>query len=147
MKYKTLTIWSVASALALGMAAPSFADAVRHNLTPQKTMEIERDHMKGQKASDLIGRDVVNSAGKDIGEIEKIVVNEANNEVYAIVSVGGFLGMGEKDVAIPYQNLNVGDKNVILMSQDTSDALKQMPAYDEKGTTYKVLSSEKPKYR
>jgi hypothetical protein len=47
------------------------------------------------------------------------------------VSVGGFLGIGDKDVALPLNDLQLGQGEAYLMSAATEDQLKQMPEYDE----------------
>lgn len=81
-------------------------------------------------AAEMLGRDVVNLRGKEVGEVEDIVIGKQDKVKYAVVSVGGFLGVGDKDVAIPFDDLRIGPDNVILMSQQTEQQLKTMPAYD-----------------
>lgn len=82
------------------------------------------------RAEQLIGKDVVNAQGDTVGEIEDIVIDKSSNKaVHAVVSVGGFLGIGDKDVAIPFSELRMGQDNAILMSQATEEQLKQLPAY------------------
>ena len=44
-----------------------------------------------------------------------------------MVSVGGFLGIGDKDVAVPLNDLQLGEDEAYLMSAATEDQLKQMP--------------------
>ena len=85
--------------------------------------------MMGMKAQELIGRDVVNASGKDIGEIDDIVINDQDQAMYAVIGVGGFLGLGEKAVAIPFEQLRLGAANVILMSERGESELKQLPSY------------------
>lgn len=85
--------------------------------------------MMGMKARDLIGRQLVNASGKELGEIDDIVMNEQDSVIYAVVGVGGFLGLGEKSVAIPFEQLRLGADNVILMSEKGASDLKQLPRY------------------
>ena len=87
--------------------------------------------MMGMKVQELIGREVVNASGKDIGKIDDIVVSDQDQAIYAVIGVGGFLGLGEKDVAIPFEQLRLGAENVILMSERSESDLKEMPAYKE----------------
>ena len=87
--------------------------------------------MMGMKAQELIGREVVNASGKDIGEIDDIVVSDQDQEIYAVIGVGGFLGLGGKNVAIPFEQLRLGAENVILMSERSESDLKEMPAYKQ----------------
>jgi sporulation protein YlmC with PRC-barrel domain len=83
------------------------------------------------RASELLGRDVINLRGKEVGDVEDIVIGKQDKALYAVVSVGGFLGMGDKDVAIPFDQLRMGANNVILMSQQTEEQLETMPSYDD----------------
>ncbi len=57
----------------------------------------------GHRASKLVGATVVNSADESIGKIDDLVVNPQDKVTYAIVSVGGFLGVGSKLVAVPFE--------------------------------------------
>jgi putative membrane protein len=84
-------------------------------------------------ADQLIGQSVVNNKGDKVGKIEDIVLDK-DKAVLAVLSVGGFLGIGDKDVAVPFDQLQPGENKTILLSGATEDQLKSMPAY-EKGTT------------
>jgi putative membrane protein len=53
-------------------------------------------------AEALIGRTVENSNGDNLGEINNVIINEKGNVVAAVIGVGGFLGIGEKNVAVPF---------------------------------------------
>jgi putative membrane protein len=79
---------------------------------------------------EVLGSSVVNSAGEEIAEIEEIVLDE-NQEYYAILSVGGFLGIGDKKVAVPLDQLQLSEDKVYLMTAETEEQLEQMPEYDE----------------
>ena len=57
---------------------------------------------------------------------------DQSGKQYAVLSVGGFLGIGEKKVAVPLDQLQLGQDKAYLMTAETEDQLKQMPAYDEK---------------
>jgi putative membrane protein len=79
---------------------------------------------------EVLGSSVVNSAGEEVAEIEDIVL-DANQKYYAILSVGGFLGIGDKKVAIPLDQLQLGEDQVYLMSAQTEEQLEEMPEYEE----------------
>jgi PRC-barrel domain len=78
----------------------------------------------------VLGSRVVNAEGAEVGEIEDLVLDQ-NQIAYAVVSVGGFLGMGEKRVAVPLDELQLGEGETYLMTAATQDQLEQMPEYDE----------------
>lgn len=58
-------------------------------------------------ASQFIGRTVYSSANENVGEINDLVMNKDLDTVVAIIGVGGFLGIGEKDVAIPVEQITI----------------------------------------
>lgn len=80
---------------------------------------------------DYDGKDVVNAKGDKVGEVDKLVVSTGDQKVYAVVGVGGFLGIGEKDVAIPLEQLQPQGDNLVLSSGITEDELKNSMRYNE----------------
>lgn len=59
-------------------------------------------------AGTIKGDKVINEAGEDLGKIEELMIDIQNGKVaYAVLSFGGFLGMGDKLFAIPWQALNL----------------------------------------
>jgi hypothetical protein len=78
---------------------------------------------------EVLGSSVVNEQGEEVGEIQDLVVKD--NAYYAVLAVGGFLGLGEKDVAIPLDQLKLGEDESYLMSKQTEDELEQIPAYEQ----------------
>jgi putative membrane protein len=78
---------------------------------------------------EVLGSTVVNENGEEVGEIQDLVAKD--DAYYAVLSVGGFLGIGEKDVAVPLDELKLGEDESYLMSTKTEDQLEEMPAYDQ----------------
>jgi hypothetical protein len=66
--------------------------------------------------------------GDEVGEIKDVVMKD--NTYYAVLAVGGFLGIGDKNVAIPLDELKVGEDEAYLMSAQTEEQLEAMPAYE-----------------
>jgi len=56
-------------------------------------------------ASDLIGTRVVSANNESIGDINDVILDRNGQVMAAVVGVGGFLGIGEKDVAVPFNSL------------------------------------------
>jgi sporulation protein YlmC with PRC-barrel domain len=80
------------------------------------------------RASKLIGSSVYNDQKEKIGSIDELLVDQNHAVTGAVLSVGGFLGLGSKMVKVPYNELRVvGDE--IVMSGATKDQLNQMPSY------------------
>ena len=57
-------------------------------------------------AEALIGRTVENANGDDLGEINNVIINEKGDVVAVVIGVGGFLGIGEKNVGVPFDELD-----------------------------------------
>lgn len=91
-------------------------------------------------AKEIVGKDVVNADGKEIGEIEDLVIDD-NKTVHAVIGVGGFLGIGEKDVLVPFSQLRMGADNAIMMSEATEEDLKKLPEY--KKDDYQALPRDR----
>jgi sporulation protein YlmC with PRC-barrel domain len=83
----------------------------------------------GQRASKLVGASVVNSADERIGTIDDLVVNPEDKVTYAILSVGGFLGIGSKLVAVPFEQLRIVKEERLMLPGATKDALKTLPEF------------------
>jgi ribosomal 30S subunit maturation factor RimM len=87
------------------------------------------------RASKLIGTNVKNNDGDTIGEMDDLIISSGDKMLQAILSVGGFLGIGERHVAIPFKDLKVTRVNNDneLFYQATKDQLEGMPkfSYDE----------------
>ena len=87
---------------------------------------------KTLSSSTLIGDSVVSRRGEDLGRIEELMIDPEEGRVsYAVVSVGGLLGMGDKLLAIPMQALHLsrGDKSFILDVDE--EKLKNAPGFDK----------------
>ena len=82
----------------------------------------------GYRASKIIGSNVVNDADETIGEINDVLVSSDGKQPYAVLSIGGFLGMGTHLVVVPYESLKFGDKKVTLPG-GTKEGLKMLPEF------------------
>ncbi len=89
-------------------------------------MQKETDH----RASKLIGTTVYNQANENIGEINDLVIS-GDKSVTAILGVGGFLGMGERNVAVPMTSLKLTRDGTSwkVVVDGTKESLAAMPAY------------------
>ncbi len=83
------------------------------------------------RTSKLVGAKVYNSANENIGSIEDIVLKADGSMDEVVLSVGGFLGIGDKYVAMPFSSLKVSrDGSSIKVTTDgTKDSLKALPDY------------------
>jgi hypothetical protein len=84
-------------------------------------------------ASRFIGQIVYSGADENVGEINDIVVGKDKGAVFAVVGVGGFLGIGEKDVAVPMDQIQVNkdaNNNMKLVITLSREQLEASPAFD-----------------
>ncbi len=85
-------------------------------------------------ASEFIGQAVYSATNENIGEINDLVMSkDQNGNALAIIGVGGFLGMGEKDVAIPFADISVtrDENNMMhLTISATKEQLEAAPTFD-----------------
>jgi hypothetical protein len=82
----------------------------------------------GYRASKVIGSSVLNEANETIGKIDDLLVTRDGKEPYAVLSIGGFLGMGTHMVVVRYDSLKFAD-NKIVLPVGTKDGLKMLPAF------------------
>ncbi|PNE09959.1 MAG: hypothetical protein CR217_17070 [Beijerinckiaceae bacterium] len=85
-------------------------------------------------ASDIYKADVYDNAEDKIGVVTDLIVDNNGNVTTAIVGVGGFLGVGKKDVAVPFKDLKVAsrDGKDWLVLNRTKEDLKMAPAFEKK---------------
>jgi len=83
-------------------------------------------------ANTLIGNDVYNHKGEDLGGIKEIMLDMRSGKVgYAVLSFGGFLGMGEKLFAVPWYALSLDTKNKRFTLNVEKERLKDAPGFDK----------------
>jgi sporulation protein YlmC with PRC-barrel domain len=87
----------------------------------------------GARVSKLVGSSVYNDQGDKIGSIDDLIVTPDDKLTTAIISVGGFLGVGGKLVAVPYDKLKIGADLKIVMPGANRDALTGMPSFTYSG--------------
>jgi PRC-barrel domain protein len=100
-----------------------------------QTVEIAKVDVRtlsaGYRASEVIGSSVVNDANETIGKIDDLLVSPNGKQPYAVLSVGGFLGMGAHLVVVPYETLKFDEKRVILPG-GTKESLRMLPEFKYK---------------
>jgi len=83
-------------------------------------------------ADTLTGDRVVNHQKEDLGQIEHLMIDLANGRIaYAVMSCGGFLGMGDKLFAIPWRALKVDTVQHQFILNVDKEVLKRAPGFDK----------------
>src|SRR5579884_3509801 len=79
----------------------------------------------------ILGAKVINTAREDLGTIEDIVIDARDNRVvYAILSFGGVLGLGDKHFAIPWEALSFDASEKVAVLSIDKDRLSNAPGFD-----------------
>ncbi len=82
-------------------------------------------------ADTLMGEDVYNHKEEDLGDIKDIMLDMRSGKIaYAVLSFGGFLGMGEKLFAVPWNALTLDPTNKRFILNVEKDRLKDAPGFD-----------------
>lgn len=83
------------------------------------------------RASKLIGMDVLGANGKDLGEVNDLIIDPNSQTVrYAVLAFGGFLGLGEKLFAYPVQAFRFGPERDELVLNVPEERLKDAPGFE-----------------
>ncbi len=83
-------------------------------------------------ASSLEGNNVGNTAGEDLGDIKDIMLDVRNGRVaYAVLDFGGFLGIGNKLFAVPFEAMTLNSVDERFILDVDKDRLKDAPGFDQ----------------
>lgn len=119
----------LASAATIGVALLSGRAGAQG--VPQ-TVEIAKVDVQklaaGYRASKIIGSSVYNADDETIGKIDDLLVSPDGKEPFAVLSVGGFLGMGSHLIVVPYDSLRVVTRKLVLPG-GTKEGLKALPEF------------------
>lgn len=83
------------------------------------------------RASKLLGTSVMNDHREGIGTVDDILINHPDRVLFAVLSVGGFLGLGRHLVVVPFTSLVINDEDgrKIVLPGATKEELKKLPEF------------------
>ena len=120
----------LAAALLLGTLASqgnAYAQGAPQSITERRTDVVQL--ASGYRASKLAGADVFNKNKDNIGTVDDLIVSPGGDRgTYAILSVGGFLGLGKHLVAVPFNDLQITNRRVVL-PEATKKSLEALPEF------------------
>jgi len=115
-----------AAVFAAALSGPAFSQGAPQTLS---LMKVDPQSVAtGYRTSKVVGSAVLNEANETVGTIDDLIVTPNEKVPFAVLSVGGFLGMGTKYVVVPFSALQVKDKQVVLLGA-TKDSLKGLPEF------------------
>jgi sporulation protein YlmC with PRC-barrel domain len=136
MKKSAFIVLALTSVMGMTpLASSAFADDFKERKTMKPATLVYPSIPSRTDAGALIGRGVEDISGNKVGEIEGIHIDKDGKVADVVVGVGGFLGVGERDVLVKWSNLRiikdteaVGQVDKIVVTA-TKEQLKSMAAY------------------
>jgi hypothetical protein len=123
---RSIALLAGAAVIAATLSGPAFSQGTPQTLS---VMKVDPQSLAtGYRTSKVVGSAVVNEANETVGTIDDLIVTPGDKVPFAVLSVGGFLGMGTKYVVVPYSSLVVQDKRMMLPGA-TKDSLKSLPEF------------------
>ena len=123
---RSIALLASAAVLAAAMSGPVFAQGAPQTLS---LMKVDPATLAtGYRTSKVVGSTVYNEANETVGTIDDLIVTPSETVPFAVLSVGGFLGMGTKYVVVPFSSLVVKDKKMVVPGA-TKDSLKSLPEF------------------
>jgi hypothetical protein len=122
---------SIALMVGAAVVAAALSNPALSQGTPQTAVIMKVDPQSvatGYRTSKVVGSSVVNETNDTVGTIDDLIVTPSEKVPFAVLSVGGFLGMGTKYVVVPYSSLQVRDKKMVLPGA-TKESLKALPEF------------------
>jgi hypothetical protein len=123
---RSITFMVGTALLAASLSGPAFSQGAPQTIS---LMKVDPATLAtGYRTSKIVGSTVVNEANETVGTIDDLIVTPTEKVPFAVLSVGGFLGMGTKYVVVPFSSLQVKDKQMVLPGA-TKDSLKGLPEF------------------
>jgi len=126
---------AIATLIATGAYAQTTTEPVQEPAVEMEQQEMQVERAPGHLASNIIGESVYNSVADDaenIGNVNDLVLGLDGEAEYVVIGVGGFLGLGQRDVAIPFEELEWAERDgqAWLVVNTTREALEAQPEFD-----------------
>ena len=112
-----------------GMDAPAEAGDPNASLR-QGDQPIDAGVPTPYRASDMIGQEIVNAQGETLGTVDRLVTTGTRE--YVVLAEGGFLGLGEREVALPLDSMSVSEGRLLMRGMSDED-IEAMPEFDSAG--------------
>jgi hypothetical protein len=123
---RSIIILAGAALLAASTSGPAFSQGAPQTVT---LMKVDPASLAtGYRTSKVVGSTVVNEANETVGTIDDLIVTPTEKVPFAVLSVGGFLGVGSKLVVVSFGSLQVKNKQMVLPGA-TKDSLKALPDF------------------
>jgi sporulation protein YlmC with PRC-barrel domain len=126
---KTRILVALVSLAVMAGVADSAAQTAGSTLIGVSSVEMREVATGWSAKKQVLGRDVFTTQGEKIGSIDDLIIAPDKSVSYAIVGVGGFLGVATHDVAVPVSQLKQQAGRIVLPGA-TKEAVKAMPKFE-----------------
>lgn len=99
--------------------------------TTQGSTAMSEELKSAMQASNVIGKNVQNAQGENLGEIDDLLIDKDGSIRAAVVSVGGFLGVGDRNVAIDWKEVSFSPQGDTITVNLTKEELQNAPEFRE----------------
>lgn len=106
---------------ATALSFPAFAQTKAPTTSPDATMAAPMNATGEWRASKLVGVNVYNDQNNSVGEIDEVLIDHSGKVVGFVIGVGGFLGMGEHEVLLPFDQVRFVNEPVRSTSATTTN--------------------------
>ncbi len=103
-----------------------------HGTTERGHMERTDPRLKGLSSTSIVGDDIVNGMGENLGHVEDLMIDlDKGCIAYAVLSFGGVLGIGDKLFAVPWSALQLDTENHRFVLDVPQERLENAPGFDK----------------
>lgn len=135
----TILITAAFIPAALAQTAPATPSETKPS-SAEETAIVNNPHLAiatvkledGYRAGKVIGSRVYNATNEEVGTVDDLIISNKDKDrvVIAVISVGnGFLGIGNKLVAVPYDQLQFGSDNKLVLPNASKQEISAMPSF------------------
>ena len=121
---------TAAAALLLALAVPAGAQHPVNPMTHDSKPTVEGPAATPAEVERLIGTDAVAADGRKVGKIENLLVGPNGRVDYVVLEWGGVLGLGERQVAVPWKDVTLNADNSQAIIDMTKEQLELAQRYD-----------------
>ena len=123
---RSIMLSAGAAIVAAALSGPAFAQGVPQTMS---LMQVDPTSLAtGHRISKVLGSTVVNESDETVGTIDDLIITSEDKVPFAVLSVGGFLGMGSKYIVVSYSALEPHDDKMMLRGA-TSESVKDLPEF------------------
>ena len=134
MLSKFMTTSALALAIASGSALAQSDEEEAAVAPPPEEVLIEQQESEQLLSTELIGADVMHAEHGTIGTLDSILFDEDNRIVGGVIAVGGFLGFGQKRVALSWDEFDVRPEEEAVYVDVTREQLDVAPGFKDQAT-------------